>query len=59
MRYRAIEHAVPSKCVTNGEIIQEIITKSRHYLTQKALDLLAATLDELFAVIPETWVIGS
>ncbi len=48
MRYCAIEHALPSKCVTNGDIIQEVIARSKRYLTQKALDLLAATLDELF-----------
>jgi len=48
MRYCAIEYAVPSKLVTNAEIIQEIISRSKHYLTQKALDLLALRLDELF-----------
>lgn len=48
MRYCAIEHAIPSKRVTNGEIIQEIIARSKRFLTQKALDLLAAMLDELF-----------
>jgi 3-oxoacyl-[acyl-carrier-protein] synthase III len=48
MRYCAIEYAVPSKLVTNTEIIQEIISRSARYLTQKALDLLAFRLDELF-----------
>jgi 3-oxoacyl-[acyl-carrier-protein] synthase III len=48
MRYCAIEYAIPSKLVTNAEIIQEIIARSKRYLTQKALDLLAFRLDELF-----------
>jgi 3-oxoacyl-[acyl-carrier-protein] synthase III len=48
MRYCAIEYAIPSKLVTNAEIIQEIIARSKRYLTQKALDLLALRLDELF-----------
>ena len=48
MRYCAIEYAIPSKVVTNGEIIQEIVSRSKRYLTQKALDLLAFRLDELF-----------
>jgi 3-oxoacyl-[acyl-carrier-protein] synthase III len=48
MRYCAIEYAIPSKLVTNGEIIQEIIARSKRYLTQKALNLLALRLDELF-----------
>jgi 3-oxoacyl-[acyl-carrier-protein] synthase III len=48
MRYCAIEYAIPSKLVTNTEIIQEIISRSKRYLTQKALDLLALRLDELF-----------
>jgi len=48
MRYCAIEYALPSKVVTNTEIIQEIISRSARYLTQKALDLLACRLDELF-----------
>jgi len=48
MRYCAIEYALPSKVVTNTEIIQEIISRSARCLTQKALDLLACRLDELF-----------
>jgi 3-oxoacyl-[acyl-carrier-protein] synthase III len=48
MKYCAIEYVVPSKLVTNTEIIQEIISRSTRYLTQKALDLLAFRLDELF-----------
>jgi 3-oxoacyl-[acyl-carrier-protein] synthase III len=48
MRYCAIEYSIPSKLVTNAEIIQEIISRSKRYLTQKALDLLAFRLDELF-----------
>ncbi len=48
MRYCAIEYALPSKMVTNTEIIQEIISRSARYLTHKALDLLASKLDELF-----------
>ncbi|MBW2174488.1 MAG: hypothetical protein JRF64_07600 [Deltaproteobacteria bacterium] len=48
MRYCAIEYALPSKVVTNTEIIQEVISRSTRYLTQKALDLLALRLDELF-----------
>ncbi len=48
MRYCAIEYAIPSKLVTNAEIIQEIIARSKRYLTQKALDLLAFRLNELF-----------
>ena len=48
MRYCAIEYAIPSKLVTNAEIIQEIIARSKRYLTQKALDLLALRLDEFF-----------
>ncbi len=49
MRYCAIEYAIPSKRVTNTEIVQEIISRSKEYLTQKALDLLALRLDELRA----------
>ncbi|OEU84845.1 MAG: hypothetical protein BA865_05520 [Desulfobacterales bacterium S5133MH4] len=48
MRFCAIEYAMPSRLVTNAEIIQEIISKSTHYLTQKALDVLACKFDELF-----------
>jgi len=48
MRYCAIEYAVPSRVVTNAEIIQEIITRSARDLTQKALDMLALRLNELF-----------
>jgi 3-oxoacyl-[acyl-carrier-protein] synthase III len=48
MRYCAIQYAIPSKLVTNTEIIQEIVSRSKRYLTQKALDLLALRLDELF-----------
>jgi len=48
MRFCAVEYAVPTKLVTNTEIIQEIISRSTRYLTQKALDLLALRLDELF-----------
>ncbi|MBW1769973.1 MAG: hypothetical protein JRJ17_02205, partial [Deltaproteobacteria bacterium] len=48
MRYCAIEYALPSKVVTNTEIIQEVISRSARYLTHKALDLLALRLDELF-----------
>ncbi len=48
MRYCAVEYAIPSKLVTNTEIIQEIVSRSKRYLTEKALDLLALRLDELF-----------
>ena len=48
MRFCAVEYAVPTMLVTNTEIIQEIISRSTRYLTQKALDLLALRLDELF-----------
>lgn len=48
MRYCAIEYAIPSKLVTNTEIIQEIISKSKRYLTEKALNLLESKMEELF-----------
>jgi 3-oxoacyl-[acyl-carrier-protein] synthase III len=48
MRYCAVEYAIPSKLVTNKEIIQEIISMSKRYLTEKALNLLELKLDELF-----------
>lgn len=48
MRYCAVEYAIPSKLVTNTEIIQEIIVRSKRYLTEKALNLLEFKLDELF-----------
>ncbi|MBW2265879.1 MAG: hypothetical protein JRF28_06915, partial [Deltaproteobacteria bacterium] len=48
MRYCAVEYAIPSKLVTNTEIIQEIISRSKRYLTEKALNLLELRLDELF-----------
>lgn len=48
MRYCAIEYAIPSKLVTNTDIIQEIISRSKRYLTEKALNLLEFKLDELF-----------
>jgi len=48
MRYCAVEYAIPSKLVTNTEIIQEIVSRSKRYLTEKALNLLALRLDELF-----------
>ena len=48
MRFCAVEYAIPSKLVTNTEIIQEVISKSARFLTQKALDLLALRLHELF-----------
>jgi len=48
MKYRAIEYAIPSRVVTNAELIQEIISRSKRHLTEKALDLLGARMDELF-----------
>lgn len=48
MRYCAVEYAIPSKVVTNTEIIQEIVSMSKRFLTQKALNLLEFKLDELF-----------
>ena len=48
MRYCAIEYAIPSKVVTNTEIVQEIISRSKRYLTEKALGLLESNLNELF-----------
>jgi 3-oxoacyl-[acyl-carrier-protein] synthase III len=48
MRYCAIEYAIPSKVVTNTEIVQEIISRSKRYLTEKALGLLETNLNELF-----------
>jgi len=48
MRYCAVEYAIPSKEVTNTEIIQEIVARSKNYLTEKALNLLEFKLDELF-----------
>jgi len=48
MRYCAVEYAIPSKLVTNTEIIQEIVSRSKRYLTEKALNLLELRLDELF-----------
>lgn len=48
MRYCAIEYAIPSKLVTNTEIIQEIVFRSKRYLTEKALNLLESKMEELF-----------
>ena len=48
MRYCAVEYAIPSKLVTNTEIIQEIVSRSKRFLTEKALSLLELRLDELF-----------
>ena len=48
MRYCAVEYAIPSKRVTNTEIIQQIAARSKDYLTAKALNLLEFKLDELF-----------
>lgn len=48
MKYCAVEYAIPSKRVTNTEIIQEIVARSKDYLTEKALNLLELKLDELF-----------
>lgn len=48
MKFCAIEYAIPGKRVTNADIVQEIISRSKAFLTQKALDLLAFRMDELF-----------
>jgi len=48
MKFCAVEHALPSKLVTNEDIIREILLKSKNYLTGKALDLLEKTFEDLF-----------
>jgi len=48
MKYRAIEYAIPSKVVTNDEIIEAVISESKRHMTQKTLDLLSFKIEELF-----------
>ena len=49
MRFCAIEHALPSKKVTNAEVIEKILSKSKQFLSETVLDQLKKTFEELFA----------
>lgn len=48
MRYRAIEYVLPSRVVTNKEVVEQVLNDSRRHLSATERDIVSQLLDRTF-----------